>query len=306
MIYTLTLNPSIDYIMYVDNIRMGETNRAQGEKMLPGGKGINVSRILNQFGVSNQAMGFAGGTTGLFIQEWLAREGSDHHFITVDDNTRINVKLKGEVETEINGVGPAINAAQSQALLNQISQLGAADTLILSGSKAKGLADDFYQQIVAICRERQIAFVIDTNSKELLEALPAKPFLVKPNQAELGDFFNTIIETEAEVVKYGRQLQQRGAQNVIVSLGGAGAVFIDASQVIFAEAPSGQVINTVGSGDSMIAGFVAGAASNLTKSAAFELAVQCGSATAFNEDLATYADIMALNGHVKMRKVEES
>lgn len=305
MIYTLTLNPSIDYIMYVDSIKMGETNRTHGEKMLPGGKGINVSRILNQFDVPNQAIGFVGGTNGLFIKEWLVREGSQHHFVEVADNTRINVKLKADVETEINGIGPTINAEQSQTLLKQISQLTAADTLILSGSKAKGLADDFYQQIIAICRERQVTFVIDTNSKELLAALPAKPFLVKPNQAELGDFFNTTIETEAEVIKYGRQLQQRGAQNVIVSLGGAGAVFIDAAQIIFAEAPSGWVVNTVGSGDSMIAGFMAGMAQGLTNQAAFELAVQCGSATAFSEDLATHEGIMALNDRVKMRKVEE-
>lgn len=298
MIYTLTLNPSIDYMMYVADLKLGETNRSQNEKMLPGGKGINVSRILNQFEIANKALGFVGGKNGEFITDWLTGEGSQHDFIQVADQTRINVKIKGSVETEINGRGPAVTPAQSAALLQQIQQLQATDTLILSGSKAQGLSPTFYLEIIAICQQQGIAFIIDTNSQELLAALAAKPLLVKPNQAELEAFFAAEITTTADVIKYGKKLHQQGAVNVIVSLGGAGALFIDADHILLAQAPTGQVVNTVGAGDSMIAGFVAGLQQGLATPAAFELAVQCGSATAFNEDLAKYADIMALNHQV--------
>lgn len=300
MIYTLTLNPAIDYIMQIDEIKLGKTNRSRSEKMLPGGKGINVSRVLNQFQLENQALGFVGGTNGQFIKDWLAAEGSQHDFIEVEEETRINVKLKGSSETEINGAGPTISGEQSQALLDKIASLEVDDILILSGSKAKGLATNYYPAITKICEAKGIQFVIDTNSKELLTSLAAKPLLIKPNQDELGDFFETTISSLEEVKYYGRKLQEKGAQNVIISLGGDGAVFINADQIITAKAPQGHVINTVGAGDSMIAGFVAGIMHNLAVDHAFSLAIQAGSATAFSEDLARIEDINSLENQVEL------
>lgn len=302
MLYTLTLNPSIDYLMQISDLKIGETNYTSGERMLPGGKGINVSRVLNQLGVDNKALGFIGGHTGHFIEEWLKLEQVNYDFITVNGDTRINVKLKGKTETEINGVGPIITQTNSMELLNKIKQLDAGDTIILSGSKSRGLSDTFYNDIIEVCTKQGVSFVIDTNSKELLNILKAKPFLVKPNQAELGNLFNRTIQSKTEAIHYGKKLQEGGAENVIVSLGGDGAIFIDKDQTYLADSPKGQVINTVGSGDSMIAGFMAGIEKGLTKLDAFKLSVQSGSATAFNSDLATKEDIIALNNQVKIRK----
>ena len=304
MLYTLTLNPSIDYMMQVDTIDFGATNYSEEEYMLPGGKGINVTRILNQLNVSNTALGFIGGYTGRFIEEWLTKEEATHHFIEVEGDTRINIKLKGESETEINGRGPIISEENSQKLFNQLENLTAEDTVVISGSKNRGLSETYYIDIIQLLAAKDVSFVIDTNSKELLEALKYRPLLVKPNQDELGDLFGVTIETVEDAIEYGQKLQEAGAQNVIVSLGGSGAVFIDENESIFAQAPQGQVVNTVGSGDSMIAGFMAGMEKGLSKVEAFILGVQSGSATAFNEDLANEEDITALNGQVVTRKVE--
>ena len=304
MLYTLTLNPSIDYMMQVETIDFGATNYSEEEYMLPGGKGINVTRILNQLKVSNTALGFIGGYTGQFIEEWLTKEEATHHFIEVEGDTRINIKLKGESETEINGRGPIISEENSQKLFNQLENLTAEDTVVISGSKNRGLSETYYIDIIQLLAAKDVSFVIDTNSKELLEALKYRPLLVKPNQDELGDLFGVTIETVEDAIEYGQKLQEAGAQNVIVSLGGSGAVFIDENESIFAQAPQGQVVNTVGSGDSMIAGFMAGMEKGLSKVEAFILGVQSGSATAFNEDLANEEDITALNGQVVTRKVE--
>lgn len=300
MIYTLTLNPSIDYLMYIDEIIVGKTNRASREQMLPGGKGINVSRILNQFEVSNIALGFVGGNSGEFIKQWLQKEGTTTQFIEIEGNTRINVKTKGHQETEINGAGPVISEDATNQLRQQIQAMTSDDLIVLSGSKAQGLPDDFYISLITLLKERNIPYIFDTASQELLEALPMAPLLVKPNQDELGELFGTEIQNIDDVVTYGKKLHEMGAQNVIVSLGGDGALFIDGERIIKADAPKGNVISTVGSGDSMIGGFIAGLEQGLPASQAFVLAVQSGSATAFKEDLAEKADIDALNGAVKL------
>lgn len=304
MIYTLTLNPSIDYVMKVEDIDFGATNYSNEEYMLPGGKGINVTRVLNQLNIPNTALGFIGGYTGRFIEEWMTKEQANHQFIEVDGDTRINIKLKGDMETEINGRGSVISEENSQKLLKQLQQLTAEDTVIISGSKNRGLSETYYIEIIQLLAANNVSFVIDTNSKELLEALKYNPLLVKPNQDELGDLYNVKIESVEDAVFYGKKLQQAGAQNVVVSLGGSGAIFIDENQSIYAKAPKGQVINTVGSGDSMIAGVIAGFEKGLSKLEAFKLGVQSGSATAFNEDLAKEVDIVALNNQVVTREVE--
>lgn len=304
MLYTLTLNPSIDYVMKVEDINFGATNYSNEEYMLPGGKGINVTRILNQLNIPNTALGFIGGYTGKFIEEWMTKEQANHQFIQVEGDTRINIKLKGDMETEINGRGPVISEENSDKLLKKIQQLTAEDTVIISGSKNKGLSETYYIEIIQLLEANNVSFVIDTNSKELLEALKYKPLLVKPNQDELGDLYGVKIETVEDAIHYGKKLQQAGAQNVIVSLGGAGAVFIDENQSLYAEAPKGNVINTVGSGDSMIAGVMAGLEKGFSKLEAFKLGVQSGSATAFNEDLAKEEDILVLDDQVVIREVE--
>ncbi len=304
MLYTLTLNPSIDYAMQIGEIEVGSTNYSKNEYMLPGGKGVNVSRVLNQLDVPNKALGFTGGFAGQFIEKWLAEEQADFDFIPVEGDTRINVKLKGERETEINGLGPVISAREMEELLDKISQLSDEDTLIISGSKNRGIPENFYLKIIQLLKENGATFVLDTNSKELLEALAYTPFLVKPNQAELGDLFGVKIESKEEAITYGKKLQEQGAQNVIISLGGDGAIFIDEVNIYMAAAPQGKVVNTVGSGDSMIAGFMAGIEKGCSKLEAFELSVQSGSATAFNQDLAKQNDIDALNKKVQIRKVD--
>lgn len=304
MLYTLTLNPSIDYAMDIDEIDFGATNYSKDEYMLPGGKGLNVSRVLNQLQVSNQALGFIGGYAGQFIKEWFEEEQADFDFIPIQGHTRINVKLKGNIETEINGLGPVISEAKINELLNKIKQLTDEDSLIISGSKNRGIPDDFYLQVIEILKENDANFVIDTNSKELLETLRYSPLLVKPNQDELSQLFNVEINSKEKAIKYGRQLQELGAQNVIISLGGDGAIFIGKFGTYIAESPKGHVINTVGAGDSMIAGFMAGIEKGMSELEAFELSVQSGSATAFNQDLAKQEDIYKLDQKVKIRKVE--
>lgn len=219
-------------------------------------------------------------------------------FIEISSPTRINVKTKGSKETEINGAGPIIDEAAINQLRQQIQTMTSEDLIVLSGSKAQGLPDDFYLSLIRLLKERDIPFIFDTASQELIEALPMSPLLVKPNQDELGDLFGVEIHSLEDVMLYGKKLQEMGAENVIVSLGGDGALFIDAERIVKADAPKGQVINTVGSGDSMIAGFIAGLQQGLPASQAFVLAVQSGSATAFKEDLAEKQDIDGLNGAV--------
>ena len=194
---------------------------------------------------------------GKFIEEWLEKEDAAYHFIPIEGQTRINVKLKGKMKQRLTEEAQLFPRKKA-AINKQIDQLTSEDTLVISGSKNKGLSETFYNEIIKICQKNQTSFIIDTNSKELLEALAARPFLVKPNQSELGDLFGKTIQTKEEAIDYGKKLQKAGAQNVIVSLGGEGAIFIDDDQVIMADSPKGKVKNTVGSGDSMIAGFLAG------------------------------------------------
>ena len=261
--------------------------------------------VLSQLEVPNIALGFIGGHTGKFIEDWLKAEQATVDFVPVAGDTRINVKLKGAHETEINGLGPVISEGEMGELLEKIEQLTDEDTLIISGSKNRGIPEDFYLQVIKKLRGNGANFVMDTNSKELLQAVAYEPLLVKPNQAELGDLFGVTIETQDEAIAYGQKLLEKGAQHVIISLGGDGAIFLSEEIVYKADSPKGNVINTVGAGDSMIAGFMAGMTQGLSKKEAFELSVQSGSATAFNQDLAKKEDVYALNKRVNIREVEK-
>ena len=287
MIYTCTLNPSIDYVLHLDQFTPGELNRGQDPHYFPGGKGINVSRLLKTLAIDSTALGFTGGFTGQFIKDALTEEAIPTDFIEVDGITRINLKLKATDETEINGPGPGISDRNKQQLLNQIEQLTSADTLVLAGSLAKGLPDDFYKTMVKTAHQHEVKIVLDTSSEALKAMMGSPLFLVKPNHHELAELFNTTISTPAEAITYGRKLLNEGIQHVLVSMGGAGAVYLHDNKAYTAKAPVGKVLNTVGAGDSTVAGFLAGVAQGLTYDACFQLAVAAGSATAFSHDLAT-------------------
>lgn len=286
MIYTVTLNPSVDYIVEVEEFTLGGLNRMKRDMKLPGGKGINVSRVLKQLGVENTATGFLGGFTGGYIEQWLRQEMIASDFVHIADDTRINIKLKAGEETEINGAGPEISQPETASLLHKLDALKQGDVVILSGSTPPSLGGDFYSRLIAVCKQKGAEFVIDTTGQALKDALPMGPLLVKPNHHELAELFGAQISTRAEIITYGRKLLEAGARHVLVSMAGEGALFISEQGVYHAGAPAGQVKNSVGAGDSMIAGFVGTLSLTGDVLEAFRAGVASGSATAFSDDLA--------------------
>ncbi|MEC0233796.1 1-phosphofructokinase [Paenibacillus kribbensis] len=298
MIYTVTLNPSIDYIVEVDDLKLGDLNRMKRDLKLPGGKGINVSRILNQLGADSTAIGFLGGFTGRFIDDTLREESIKTDFVIIEDDTRINIKLKHGDETEINGLGPAIHEHEANALVQKLSGLQKNDIVVLSGSIPPSLGGDFYSRLIRVCQQTGAEFVIDTTGEALMKALVHKPLLVKPNHHELAELFGVTIHSKEEIVTYGRKLLEAGAKNVLISMAGEGALFITADEVYHANVPAGTVKNSVGAGDSMIAGFVGTLALLGDLIEAFRTGVASGSATAFSDDLATREKIEQLRPQV--------
>lgn len=303
MIYTITLNPSIDYIVQIDQLNLGELNRMKQDYKLPGGKGINVSRVLNQLNVPSLATGFLGGFTGEFIREWLREEGVKTGFVTVKDDTRINIKLKHGEETEINGLGPVISEKEINEFLDAMDKVTADDIVILSGSVPPSLGNDFYNRIIQICKEKQAEFMIDTTGQELLNALPNKPILIKPNHHELGELFHVQLNDVNELIPYGKKCLELGAQHVIVSMAGDGALLFTGEDVYFAEALQGELKNSVGAGDSMIAGFIGTFDKTKDPIKAFAAGVATGGATAFSTDLAEAKLIDELLPQVKITKI---
>lgn len=303
MIYTITLNPSIDYIVEVDDLKLGGLNRMNRDLKLPGGKGINVSRVLNQLGAGNTAIGFLGGFTGRFINDKLQEDQIQTDFVTIADDTRINIKLKHGDETEINGLGPAICEEEAAQLLQKLSSLQTGDIVVLSGSIPPSLGTDFYDRLIQVCKQTGAEFVIDTTGPALMEALVHKPLLVKPNHHELAELFGVNIETREELVLYGRKLLEAGAKQVLISMAGDGALLITGSDVYHASVPKGMVKNSVGAGDSMIGGFVGTYVLNGDILEAFCTGVASGSATAFSDDLATREFIEELRGEVTITKL---
>ncbi|MNO30715.1 Tagatose-6-phosphate kinase [compost metagenome] len=303
MIYTVTLNPSIDYIVEVEDFRPGELNRMTRDLKLPGGKGINVSRVLNQLGVQNKAIGFLGGFTGRYIEDWLRKESISSDFVYIADDTRINIKLKSGQETEINGSGPTIQEAEAEALLQKLVELNADDIVILSGSVPPSLGGNFYNRLISVCKQSKAEFVIDTTGLALKEALLHKPLLVKPNHHELAELFGVTIHSREEIITYGRKLLEAGAKHVLVSMAGEGALFITGNEVYHANAPIGIVKNSVGAGDSMIAGFVGTLTLTGDLLEAFRAGVASGSATAFSDDLADREHIEQLRPLIQLSQV---
>ncbi len=289
MIYTVTLNPSLDYIMHLDNITFNTVNRSLKEEVYPGGKGINVSIVLNNLRIPNKALGFVAGFTGKEIERIMTNLGSNCDFITLDHGiSRINVKLESGKETEINGMGPRITPSDLKELFAKLDEIQEGDFLVLAGSIPNSIPDSIYQDIMKELAHKNINIVVDATKDLLKNVLKYRPFLIKPNHIELAEMFDVEINSDEEIVSYARQLQTMGAQNVLISMGGNGSILITSNdEVIKISAPQGTVINTVGSGDSMVAGFIAGYLKSKDLKKALKFATATGSATAFSPWLAT-------------------
>lgn len=296
MIYTVTFNPSLDYVIQVDKLVPGEINRTTHEAVYPGGKGNNVSVILSNLGHSSKALGFTAGFTGEALENMLKEFGCDTAFIRLPEgSTRINVKINAGEETEINGQGPVITEEAQSALFEQLDALKKEDILVLAGSIPNTLPSDIYERILEHLQGRGIHFVVDATKELLLKVLKYHPFLIKPNNHELGEMFGVTLKTRDEIVTYAKKLQEMGAENVLVSMAGDGAILLTEDGIIYkAKPPKGKVLNSVGAGDSMVAGFLTGYLNTGDYEKAFQLGVVTGSATAFQYWLATKEDIVAL------------
>lgn len=296
MIYTVTFNPSLDYIVSVDNFKMGIVNRTTKELMYPGGKGINVSMVLSNLGIKNTAFGFSAGFTGEEIIRKVREKGIEAEFISVKEgNSRINVKLRSNEETEINGKGPKITEENIEELYAKLDSLKEGDILVLAGSIPDVMPKSIYMDIMEHLQEKNLMVVVDATKELLLNVLPFHPFLIKPNNHELGEIFGVEISTKDQVVEYAKKLQEKGAKNVLVSMAGEGAVLVTEDGVEYrAEVPKGKVINSVGAGDSMVAGFLYGYLKNMDYKEAFAYGVCTGSASAFSEELAQKVQVEEL------------
>lgn len=300
VIYTVTFNPSLDYIVSVKDFRPGMTNRTSSELMLAGGKGINVSIVLGNLGIKSTALGFIAGFTGDEIVRRLHNGGINSEFIKINDGiSRINIKLKSIDGTEINGQGPHIDSSHIEQLINRLRRLESGDVLVLAGSIPAGISDNIYKDIMDMLKDKGVQIVVDATSRLLTNVLEYNPFFIKPNQHELGDIFNVTLNTQEEVIPYALELKKMGAVNVCVSMGGKGAILVaDDGNVYKAKAPDGILKNSVGAGDSLVAGFLSGWIEKKDYEYAFRKGVATGSASAFSERLATNGEVNDLIGKV--------
>jgi 1-phosphofructokinase len=300
MIYTCTLNPSIDYLVELEHVELGSLNRTERTSFYPGGKGINVSRVLKRLGVDSKALGFVGGFTGGFIKDYLSSEGIEQEFIEHEKPTRINIKLKSNGETEINGSGAFISEVQQHTLYKMVSELTQQDYFVLAGSFPPSISSEFYESLAARCQEKGIPFVVDVSGPSLKDVLKYNPFFIKPNQHELGELVGATIESKEDAVIYGKKLLAHGPHNVIVSMGGEGAVLLNKEVTAFASVPKGEVKNSVGAGDSTVAGFLASFVKDGQHLEAFRYGVASGTATAFNADLCKKKDVEIILPQIKV------
>lgn len=296
MIYTLTFNPSLDYIVTVPEFTCGAVNRTSEEHIFPGGKGINVSMVLKNLGIENTALGFLAGFTGAHLRELIEERGIHANMISVKEGmSRINVKMRSREETEINGQGPMISDADIKKMYEQLDALQEGDILVLAGSIPDVMPKTIYMDIMKYLQHKNLKIVVDATKELLLNVLPYHPFLIKPNNHELGEVFGVTLEEKSEVIAYGKKLQEMGARNVLVSMAGSGAVLVaEDGSVYQSEAPKGKVRNSVGAGDSMVAGFLAGYLEAQNYENAFYMGLCTGSASAFSEELATKEEVMQL------------
>ena len=305
MIYTITFNPAVDLVIQVPNCQLGILNRSMGEEYVAGGKGINMSIVLKRLGVDNIATGFLGGFSGKFIEEFLEKEGITPQFISVEGTTRINVKVKGEVETEINAAGPNVGVEKFQQLVNYFQDiLKEGDIVFLAGNAAPGLDETSYVEIAKLCHARGVKLVLDTTKDLLLACLPYHPFMIKPNLHELEELFGVTIQTKEEMLNYAFQLREKGARNVLISCGGEGAFLVsETGQVFTSNTPKGMLINSVGAGDSMLAGFMAKFFETNDYRMSLKQGAASGSATAFSVGIATRELIEELIPQIEITEI---
>lgn len=289
MIYTVTFNPALDYVIRMESLKLGTVNRSSAEAVYYGGKGINVSTVLKNIGVDSVALGFVAGFTGKEIEEGVKNMGVATDFIKLPEGmSRINVKIKAEQETEINGQGPAISMEKVEKLFEKLDRLEKGDCLVLAGTIPASLPSDIYEQIMDRLKDKEIRIVVDATKDLLLNVLKYHPFLIKPNNHELGEMFGVVLETDEEIVEYAKKLQERGARNVLISMAGDGAILLTETKEVYKMGvPKGTVVNSVGAGDSMVAGFVASYFKEHDYLKALKFGTATGSATAFSEGLAT-------------------
>ena len=301
MIYTITFNPALDYIVKMDEFNLGNVNRSNNEFVYAGGKGINVSIVLNNLGVKSKALGFIAGFTGEEIERRVREFGCDTEFIKLKEGmSRINVKIKADVESEINGGGPDISSDALEELYKKLDTLTVGDILVLAGSIPKTMPTDVYERIMERLQEKNIKFIVDATGESLLKVLKYNPFLIKPNHHELGELFGVKLNSKEEIIEYAKKLKDMGAQNVIISMAGDGAILIDSNGgVTTSNVPKGVVKNSVGAGDSMVAGFIAGYLNSEKIEDGFKLGVATGSTSAFSEGLATKDYVYELLEQVK-------
>lgn len=300
MIYTITCNPSLDYTMYVDTFIEGELHRTNMTDMLPGGKGINVSQVLQQMNIENIALGYVGGYSGQYLIDQLNAQHIRTDFVHVEEPTRINVKIKANVESEINASGPFISDEHVATMLAKLEKVTEGDYLVLSGSVPSNVASFLYGKVAKVAVERGATIVVDAEKSLLEQTLAYQPLFIKPNIFELGQFFEVTLKHPKEAIHYARELIKRGAQSVIVSLGGDGALYVSENDVYYAASPKGCVQNTVGAGDSVVAGFLGAYVQSENVQKAFRYGVAAGSATAFSSTLANKEAIERLVGNIKL------
>ncbi len=296
MINTITLNPSLDYIVKVNSFKVDSLNRTEEERIYAGGKGINVSIVLKNLGVHNTALGYVAGFTGDEILRQIENHGVNCDFVKLENGfSRINVKLKSDGETEINGSGPKITEEDLKILYKKLSRLTKGDYLILSGSIPGSVPDDIYENIMNTLLDMGVEFIVDATKELLMKVLKYKPFLIKPNHHELAEMFDVELKDDEDIIKYGKKLQEMGAKNVLISMAGDGAILLpENGEAIKREVPKGILKNSVGAGDSMVAGFLCGYLKNNDIDEAFKMGIATGSASAFSEELATKQEVYEL------------
>lgn len=296
MIYTITFNPALDYISQVENFKIGKINRTKTEKILPGGKGLNVSTVLKNLGIESTALGFIAGFTGKELKRNIEEKGIKTDFIKVEKGiTRINVKISSNEETALNGNGPEITEKDINKLLEKIEKITKEDMVILAGNIPRCINNDIYEIICKTLERNNVTFVVDATKELLMNVLKYKPFLIKPNKEELEETFKEKIETKEEIIVHAKKLQLIGAQNVLISLGGEGAILLTTEgNEFYSKAPKGKVLNTVGAGDSMVAGFIAGYEKSGDFEQAFKMGIATGSASSFSMNLATAEEVANL------------
>ncbi|ESV55711.1 phosphofructokinase [Streptococcus agalactiae LMG 14747] len=302
MIYTVTLNPSIDYIVRLETVSVGHVNRMASDDKYAGGKGINVSRVLNRLAIDNTATGFIGGFTGHFITDQLEHEGITTAFVPVSQDTRINVKIKADQETEINGQGPVISAQELANLKDQLAHLTSDDVVVFAGSAPSNLGNQVYKELLPIAKEAGAAIVCDFEGQTLLDSLAYKPLLVKPNNHELAAIFEVTLTSLDDIETYARKILEMGAQNVLISMAGDGALLVTQEAAYFAKPIKGRVKNSVGAGDSMVAGFTGELVKSGDALEALKWGVACGTATTFSDDLASIDFIKETYQKVEVEK----